>query len=109
MAVEWRILQTERQTSNDGVTTAHWSVSETEIVGVGDEAVTHYGSSYGATGFTPDASGEGFIPYADLTEAGVILWVKEALGAEEVAVVEQSIAAQIADSKVPAIAHGVPW
>ena len=109
MAVEWKILQTERQTSTEGVTTAHWSASDTEVVGVGEEAATHYGSSYGATGFTPDASGEGFVPFADLTEAGVILWVKEALGADEVAAVEQSIAAQIADSKAPVITHGVPW
>ena len=109
MAIVWAISELERETSNNGVTTAHWRASDEEIVGVGDDAVTHYGSNYGSTGFTPDSTAEGFTPFADLTESGVIVWVKAALGAEELVVIEEGIAAQIADSKVPASAAGVPW
>ena len=109
MAIVWAISELERETSDNGVTTAHWRVSDEELVGVGDDAVTHYGSSYGSAGFTPDSTAEGFTPFADLTESGVIVWVKAALGAEELVVIEEGIAAQIADSKVPASAAGVPW
>ena len=109
MAIVWAISELERETSDNGVTTAHWRVSDEEIVGVGDDAVTHYGSSYGSTGFTPDSTAEGFTPFADLTEAGVIVWVKASLGADMVAETEAAIAAQIADSKAPASEVGVPW
>jgi len=109
MAVIWAISELERETSNNGVTTAHWRVCDEEIVGVGDRAVTHYGYSYGSTGFTPDSTEEGFTPFADLTEAEVIVWVKAALGAEELGGIAEGIAAQIADSKVPVSAAGVPW
>jgi hypothetical protein len=109
MAVIWAISELERETSNNGVTVAHWRASDEELVGVGDDAVNHYGSSYGSAGFTPDSTAEGFTPFADLTEAGVLVWVKASLGADMVAETEAAIAAQIADSKVPASAAGVPW
>jgi hypothetical protein len=109
MAIVWAISELERETSNNGVTTAHWRAGDEEIVGAGDAAVTHYGSNYGSTSFIPDPTAEGFTPFADLTEAGVIVWVKAALGAEGLVVIEEGIAAQIADSKVPASAAGVPW
>jgi hypothetical protein len=109
MAIVWAINELERETSNNGVTVAHWRASDEELVGVGDDAVSHYGASYGSVGFTPDSTAEGFTPFADLTEAGVLVWVKASLGADMVAETEAAIAAQIADSKVPASAAGVPW
>ena len=109
MAVIWTISELERETNNNGVTTAHWRASDEELVGVGDDAVNHYGSAYGSAGFTPDATAEGFTPFSDLTEAGVIVWVKATLGADMVAETEAAIATQITDSKVPASASGVPW
>ena len=109
MAVTWTISTLERNSSDDGVIVAHWRASDSEVVGTGDDAVTHSGSSYGTCGFAPDADAEGFIPYADITEAQAIGWVKDSMGEEAVTGVEDSIAAQIADSKAPALAIGTPW
>ena len=54
----------------------------------------------------PDADADGYTAYADITEAQAIGWVKADVDADAV---EASIAAQIADSKAPAISTGVPW
>jgi hypothetical protein len=109
MAVTWTISTLERNTSDDGVVVAHWRASDSEVVGTGDDAVTHSGSSYGTCGFTPDSSADGYTAYADITEAQAIGWVKDSMGEEAVTGVEDSIAAQIADSKAPAVATGTPW
>jgi len=101
MAVTWTISTLERNTSDDGVVVAHWRVIEVD----GD----HLGSSYGTCGFTPDAEAEGYTAYADITEAQAIGWVKESIGEEGVTALEDSIAAQIAESKTPAISVGTPW
>jgi len=101
MAVTWTISTLERNSSDDGVVVAHWRASDVD----GD----HSGSSYGTCGFTPDVDAEGFTPYADITEAQAIGWVKDSMGEEAVTGVEDSIAAQIADSKAPALAIGTPW
>jgi len=74
---------------------------------VGEE--THTGSSYGTCGFTPDSSASDYTAYADITEAQAIGWVKDSIGEEAVTALEDSIAAQIADSKAPAITTGTPW
>ena len=101
MAVTWTISTLERNT-DDGVVVAHWRASDSETVG----EVEHSGSSYGTCGFTPDADADGYTAYADITEAQVIEWVKADVDADAI---EASIAAQIADSKAPAISTGVPW
>ena len=105
MAVTWTISTLERNTTDDGVIVAHYRVSDSEVVG--DD--THSGSSYGTCGFTPDSSADGYTAYADITEAQAIGWVKDSMGEEAVTGVEDSIAAQIADSKAPAITTGTPW
>ena len=97
MAVTWTISTLERNT-DDGVVVAHWQASGID----GD----HTGSCYGTCSFTPDADADGYTAYADITEAQVIGWVKADFPADAV---EASIAAQIADSKAPAITAGVPW
>jgi hypothetical protein len=109
MAVTWTISTLERNTSDDGVVVAHWRASDSEVVGTGDDAVTHSGSSYGTCGFTPDSSADGYTAYADITETQAIGWVKDSMGEEAVTALEDSIAAQIADSKAPAVATGTPW
>ncbi len=100
MAVTWTISTLERNT-DDGVVVAHWRASDVD----GD----HSGSSYGTCGFTPDSSASGYTAYADITEAQAIGWCKDSMGEEAVTGVEDSIAAQIADSKAPAITTGTPW
>jgi hypothetical protein len=101
MAVTWTIETLERNT-DDGVVVAHWRASDSETVG----EVEHVGSSYGTCGFTPDADADGYVAYDSLTEETVIGWVKADVDADAI---EASIAAQIADSKAPAISTGVPW
>jgi len=108
MAVTWTIATLERNT-DDGVVVAHWRASDSEVVGSGDDAVTHSGSSYGTCGFTPDVDAEDFTPYADITEAQATGWVKDDMGEEAVEGLEASIASQIAESKAPAISVGTPW
>ena len=105
MAVTWTISTLERNTSDDGVVVAHWRASDSEVVG--DD--THSGSSYGTCGFTPDSSADGYTAYADITEAQAIGWVKDSMGEEGVAALEASIAAQIEQSKAPAVVVGTPW
>jgi len=105
MAVTWTIATLERNT-DDGVVVAHWRASDSEVVGTGDDAVTHSGSSYGTSGFTPDADAEGYVAYEDLTEEAVIGWVQADVDVESI---EASIAAQIEESKAPAISVGTPW
>ena len=105
MAVTWTISTLERNT-DDGVVVAHWRASDSEVVGAGDDAVTHSGSSYGTCGFTPDADAEGYVAYEDLTEEAVIGWVQADVDVESI---EASIAAQIEESKAPAISVGTPW
>ena len=102
MAVTWTIAQLERNTDGNGVVVAHWTASDSEVVG----EVTHSGRSYGTCGFTPDAEAEGYVAYDSLTEADVIAWVKADLDADAI---EESIAAQITASKEPVTAAGVPW
>jgi len=97
MAVTWTIATLERNT-DDGVVVAHWRASDSD----GE----HSGSSYGTAGFTPDSSASGYTAYGSLTEAQVIGWVKEGVDADAI---EESIAAQIAESKAPAIFVGTPW
>ena len=108
MAVTWTISTLERNT-DDGVVVAHWRASDSEVVGTGDDAVTHSGSSYGTASFTPDADAEGYTAYADITEAQAIEWVKASMGEEAVTALESNIAAQIEESKAPATSAGVPW
>jgi len=102
MAVTWTISTLERNTTDDGVIVAHWRASDSEVVGED----THSGSSYGTCSFTPDSTAEGYTAYADITEAQAIGWVQDDVDTDAI---EASIAAQIADSKAPAITTGTPW
>ena len=93
----WKISSLDRNTADGFVTTAHWTCSDVD----GEFS----GSVYGSVGLT----GELTTPYEQLTEAQVIGWVKEAIGAETVAAHEANVAAQVAAAKAPKTAAGVPW
>ena len=99
----WTIATLERSTDSDqGVIIAHWRVTETETVGED----TYSASSYGTCGFTPDPSAEGYIAYADLTEADVIGWVQAEVDQDAI---EAGLTANINEQKNPTTADGVPW
>ena len=102
----WTIANLERNTDDGGVTVAHWRVTETEVVGEGDDAVTYSAFSYGTVGFTPDADADGFINFDSLTEADVLGWVYEEVNQANT---EAALAAEIAGQKTPATTDGVPW
>lgn len=102
----WTIANLERNTDDGGVVVAHWRVTETEVVGEGDDAVTYSASSYGTVGFTPDASADGFISFDSLTEADVLGWVYAEVDQAET---EAALAADIAGQKTPVTTDGVPW
>jgi hypothetical protein len=67
----WTIAQLERNTSDGGVVVAHWRATATD----GDYSA----SSYGTAGFTPDPASPDFVPFDDLTEADVLVWVYESV------------------------------
>jgi hypothetical protein len=94
----WKIVQLERETADGFVFTAHYTVDAKDD--------TYSAGAYGSIGFErPD----NLIPYADLTEADVVSWVKEALGADKVTEVEAALQAQLDEQHAPSKAAGVPW
>lgn len=85
----------------DVVYTVHWVLTGTDG--------TYTGSVYGTVGVTYEA-GSPFTPYADLTEAQVQGWTEAALGAEQVASLEASIASQIQQQITPtSVDLPPPW
>lgn len=97
----WSIVQMETTLEIDVVHNVHWELTATD----GE----HTGRVYGSQ--TIDTTeGEGFTPFADLTEAQVIGWVKAALGEEQVASLEANVAAQIeAQINPPVKTPELPW
>jgi hypothetical protein len=49
------------------------------------------------------------IPFADLTEATVVGWVKEKLTAEKVTEIAAALQAQLDEQRQPTKAGGLPW
>jgi hypothetical protein len=69
----------------------------------------HNAGLFGAVDLTLDPEAT-FASYADLTEAQVIGWVKDALGAEQVAKHEANVAKQIAAlANPPVVTPPLPW
>ena len=104
MAATWTVSTMDRTLTDgdlsDVVTRLHWQVADSD----GD----HHGRCYGAVGLeAPDA--DNFTAYADISEADTIAWAKAAIGEEQVAAYEASVASQIELSKNPVSGTGVPW
>ena len=102
----WTIETLESNIADGGVTVAHWICYAKETVGTGDDAVTYTASAWGTCRFSPDASADGFVPYADLTEADVLAWVWDSVDKDAT---EASLAAEIEANKNPVSTKGVPW
>jgi hypothetical protein len=112
MAATWTVSTMDRTLTDgdlsDVVTRLHWQVADSETVGEGEEAKTYSGRCYGTVGLSePDA--DSFTAYADISEADAIAWAKAAIGEEQVAAYEASVASQIELSKNPVSGTGVPW
>jgi hypothetical protein len=93
--MEFKIVNLDRNTDGDIVTNVHWTVSKTD-----GEAVASVYSSQAVE------AGDTLVPYAQLTEAIVIDWVKAKL---DLVSVEAALDAQIAEQKAPKVASGLPW
>ena len=91
----WNISQTDYETANGFITTAHWNCTAVD----GEYSA----SVYGTCGFT----GTPTIPYAQVTMAEVLDWCW-ASGVDKDAI-EASLAEQIALQKNPVVESGVPW
>jgi hypothetical protein len=105
----WGVVQLdcypELEGQPDVVFTVHWNLIGTETV----SGVDYSGYAYGSVGVALN-EGSDFIPYADLTEADVIGWVQDALGADQVASYEDNVAQQIANKiNPPVVAPPLPW
>ena len=101
----WNIVSLDCYPEQDGKTdvvfVAHWTLNGTD----GE----HTGGVYGSVGLTLDPEAT-YVPYADLTEAQVIGWVKEALGEEQVIAYEANVAQQIENQiNPPVVTPPLPW
>ena len=92
----WQIVQCDRLTADNFITTAHWTCNAVD----GD----YFAGAYGTCGF---AAGTPSIPYDQVTMQEVLDWCW-ANGVDKDAV-EASLAANIDLQKNPVIAAGVPW
>ena len=92
----WVITQTDYETANGFILTAHWTASAVD----GDYTASVYSTSSWASG-TPT------IPYAQVTMAEVLNWIW-ANGVDKTAT-EASLAQNIELQKNPVTASGTPW
>jgi predicted sugar kinase len=101
----WGVIQMDAYPELEGnvnvVFTLHWTLSATDG--------TYSGRVYGTVGVSLEEDAT-FTPYADLTKAQVIGWVKAALGEEQVATYESNVAQQIANQITPpVVTPTLPW
>lgn len=94
----WTIANLERNAADGGVIVAHWRATMQD----GD----YTASAYGTCSFTPDASAPDFVPYDQLTENDVIVWV---WGKVDKIQTEAALTANIEEQKAPATVSGLPW
>ena len=105
VAYTWNVTQMNAYPQvgeeTDVVFNVHWTL-------IGEDAGI-FGSAYGSQGVTVNPE-EPFTPYADLTQAQVVGWVKDAMGAERVSSCEAGVAQQISDQIAPpVVTPPLPW
>jgi hypothetical protein len=91
----WNIANLERETADGYVFTAHYTINA--------EDGTYTASAYGSLGLERP---ETLVPFAQLTEAIVVGWVKDKLNVEEI---EAAMQAQLDKKHAPTKAAGLPW
>jgi hypothetical protein len=129
----WHVYRMERESSDGYVFEAFWKVfaynpnfypevpvltqreldeegppvSMEAAMELAESKIPLYNASTG--GSTKFARPDSLIPYEDLTEAQVVQWVKDELGANKVAEIEGALAAAIAEQENASIESGTPW
>jgi len=96
MNITWTITQTDYQTANGFITTAHWTATAVD---------DGYTASIWST--CSWADGTPTVPYADVTMQEVLDWCY-ASGVDKTAT-EAALAQQIELQKNPVTATGTPW
>jgi hypothetical protein len=96
MTTTWKIVQCDRLTSDNFITTAHWTC----VAADGAYTANVYGTCSWSDG-TPT------VPYADVTEQDVLNWCW-ASGVDKDAI-EAALAQNIDMQKNPVTATGTPW
>ena len=94
--ITWTITDTNYETKNGFITTAHWTASAVD----GDYTASIYSTCSWADG-SPT------IPYADVTETEVLQWVWDSGVSKEAT--EAALAQNIELQKNPVTATGTPW
>ena len=125
----YKIADLDRETKDGYVNTAHYTINA--------EDGTYSAGVYGSLGLERaydvepveakdavlDADGKvvtpavaavtgvlsALVPFADLTEATVVGWVKDKLGADKVTEIETALQAQLDEQTAPTKAQGLPW
>ena len=98
----WNVAQLERLAATGEIRTVHYTVvarSEDDV---------YASSAYGSIGLDP-ADPSSMIPFADVTEAEVISWLKDKFGDDKIAEIEAALSQQIEDQRAPKVAQGLPW
>jgi hypothetical protein len=113
IANTWAVVQMDAYPEADGeadvVFNVHWTLTGSESAVVDGVDKVYAGGVYGSQIVSLDPNAP-FTPYADLTEDQVINWVQNAMGAEQVASYEASVAQQIADqANPPVVTPPLPW
>lgn len=101
----WTIAALEAYPQAEGQTnvvfTVHWRAEASQ-----DGKIA---ANYGSVGVTYVA-GDPFTPFADLTEAQVVGWAKEALGADKVSEIESNVASELQSLLNPTVVSpALPW
>jgi len=94
----WTVPMTEYNKADGGIFCCHWRVTAED----GD----YTASSYGTAGFTPNTKDPDFVPFDQLTEADVLVWVHASVDKDET---EANLAVQIEEQKAPKTVSGTPW
>ena len=95
----WAVNTLDRELSDGYVSTVHYTVNAADD--------TYSAGAYGSVGLERP---ETLVPYADLTEAQVIEWVKAALGGDEkVTEIQDALQAQLTEQRTPTKGSGTPW
>ena len=98
----WSVSTLDRTVADGIVGTVHYTVDAADD--------TYSSGAYGSVSLEAPAEGDTVIPYADLTEAGVIEWVKAALGGDEkVTEIQTALQTQLDEQRTPTVAQGKPW
>jgi hypothetical protein len=102
ITIDWKVNDVESVIADGGVTNVKWSCSASGEAG-------EYAVNGGEAILEPDATSSEFVSYDDLTESVVMGWVKDSLGEEEVASIEEVLTAKVTAQMTPVKQTGLPW